>query len=809
MELVSRLRKSSYWKVFFIALVVATVIFLPFLIVGRGIFIYYGDYNVQQIPFYQLAHEAIRGGNIGWNWTTDLGANFIGSYSFYLLGNPFFWLTIPFPNWMLPYLMAPLMILKLSCCAVTGYAFVRRFTKTDAFAMIGGLLYAFCGFNIYNIFFNHFLEVAVFFPLLLIALEEFVINGRRGVFALAVCLCAVVNYYFFAGQVVFVILYFIVRCFSPDFTITLRKFLLLALEAILGFLGSMFLFLPSALALMGNYRLDEYLSGFNLLLYDRVQRYGLIFESFFFPPDNPANPNFFPNSESKWASVSVYLPLISMAGVITYFRSKKAKWLKVLISICVFMAFVPILNSSFQLFKSMYYARWFYMLTLIMILATVQALEDRKENLTFGIKITGAVMLALSLIGILPSKNKEGALEFFSMPAYPVRFWIYVAIGLGGLLVVYLLYRLYRKDERYPKYLITSICVASVVYSVVILAVGRVNYDEGNRIIDQAINGKEKITLARDEYYRMDVYGGMQNLGMYWRMPTIQAFQSVVPPSIIEFYHSLGMDRGVKSDPAITYLAMRNLLSVKYLFVNPTSDELNLPYYEYVDSENGFDVYENTNYVPMGFTYEYYVTPLDFESYNEENRDRLMMKAIALSDEQVDEYGSLLEPLTVDKMPLLSEEELKTDAEDRRKESCSEFAVDSSGFTAEITLNRDNLVFFSVPFEKGWSATVNGEPAEVEQVNVGFMAVKADAGENVIRFTYETPGLKWGLVISFVSFSLLAGYLITVRFYRKKHPEARPRRYLHTYSSFEGIEELKASRAYIENTMEKTNRSEE
>lgn len=98
---------------------------------------------------------------------------------------------------------------------------------------------------------------------------------------------------------------------------------------------------------------------------------------------------------------------------------------------------------------------------------------------------------------------KKGTLEFFSMPAYPARFWIYVIIGLGGLVVVYLLYRLYRKDERYPKYLITSICVVSVVYSVVILAIGRVNYDEGNRIIDQAINGKEKITLSRDEYYRM------------------------------------------------------------------------------------------------------------------------------------------------------------------------------------------------------------------------------------------------------------------------------------------------------------------
>ena len=33
--------------------------------------------------FYKLVHQAVREGNFGWSWTTDLGANFIASYSFY------------------------------------------------------------------------------------------------------------------------------------------------------------------------------------------------------------------------------------------------------------------------------------------------------------------------------------------------------------------------------------------------------------------------------------------------------------------------------------------------------------------------------------------------------------------------------------------------------------------------------------------------------------------------------------------------------------------------------------------------------
>ena len=153
-----RFLSDPHTKVFGIAFLTALFIFLPFIIYNRGMFVYYGDYNVQQIVFYTHAQEFITTGQSGWDWYTDLGANFLGSYSFYLLGSPFFWLTMLVPTKAVPYLMAPLLMLKVACIAVSGYVFVRRFVKTDQMAMLGALLYAFSGFNIYNIFFNHFHE---------------------------------------------------------------------------------------------------------------------------------------------------------------------------------------------------------------------------------------------------------------------------------------------------------------------------------------------------------------------------------------------------------------------------------------------------------------------------------------------------------------------------------------------------------------------------------------------------------------------------------------------------------------------------
>ena len=73
------------------------------------------------------------------------------------------------------------------------------------------------------------------FPLLLAALDEYMYTKRRGIFALMVAAACIVNYYFFVGMVTFTVIYFFVRLLSGSWHITVKDFLLLALEAVLGF----------------------------------------------------------------------------------------------------------------------------------------------------------------------------------------------------------------------------------------------------------------------------------------------------------------------------------------------------------------------------------------------------------------------------------------------------------------------------------------------------------------------------------------------------------------------------------------------
>ena len=776
------LRDNYFIKAFFLGLGLSFLVFVPFMVVDGGRFLFYGDFNVQQVPFYRLAHDAVRSSSFGWSYLTDLGANFIGSYSFYLLGSPFFWLTIPFPSEWVQYLMGPLLILKFACATLTGFVYVRRYTKNPHSALIAAVLYAFSGFSIYNIFFNHFHEAIVFFPLLLAALDEYMATRRRGIFALAVCVCCVVNYYFFVGMVTFTVIYFFLRLLCGSWRIGLRDFLLLALEAVLGLGLSCTLLLPSVLTVVQNYRASEYINGWNAVLYNNVQRYLHILQCFFFPPDLPARPNFTPDSGSKWASLGAWLPLFGMTGVIGWLQLRRKHWLKKLLWVLFLMALVPFLNSSFQMFNTAFYARWYYMLTLMMALATVLALEnervDWRRSITWALVITLGVTL---VVGLMPSVETVDGTETVTLGLedYPTRFWTYAAISLVSLGAVIYLFCFCRKNKKvFYRSTLIGLSLISVFYSIYFIALGKTQSEyTWDHLIPYSLNGGEDVDLPDLQESRSDFYESLDNAGMFWQIPTIQAFHSVVPGSIMEFYDSIGVPRDVGSRPTADHYGVRGLLSVHWLFdddhdstyfAGENMTDPAMPGYAYYGNANGFDIWENQYYIPMGFSYDYYITRSEYNAMKQGTEDSIgdrelaMLRAVVVEDDRVAAVEDVLEHLPLENR-MFDEERYFQDCEDRAATTCDSFHYTHKGFVAETSSTESRLLFFSVPYESGWSATVNGEPAPIERVNVGFMAVKIPAGEDVvIEFTYRTPGLLPGFGLTLGSLALLIAYLMVM-----------------------------------------------
>ena len=153
---------------------------------------------------------------------------------------------------------------------------------------------------------------------------------------------------------------------------------------------------------------------------------------------------------------------------------------------------------------------------------------------------------------------------------------------------------------------------------------------------------------------------------------------------------------------------------------------------------------------------------------SESDRANMLVRAIGLSEEQAETYGHLMEQVTNDDLVGLDYDGYVWDVNKRRTTAVTQFEADGSGFTASIELSSDNLVFFSVPYDKGWSATVNGEPVTVEKVSGGMCAVLCPAGESTIEFQYETPGLRASATVSVTALVVWAVYGAVVLAGRRK-----------------------------------------
>ncbi len=764
---------NRYWYTFLCCALVTAGIFLPFVIIDGGFFHYAGDFNSQQITFYTYMNAFVKEGGT-FSWATDLGSGVMNAYSFYLYGSPFFWFSLLFPQDWIPYLMAPMLVLKIAVAGGGAYLYLRRYAKNQDFAVIGACLYAFSGFSIYNVFFNHFVDVVALFPYLLWALDATIYDKKRGWFGFLIALNFINNYFFFVGQVLFICIYFFCKVCSGAYRINLKLFGTLAIETLLGAGMGMILAWPAFLSLLQNPRTINLSSGYDFLLYNDVQQYFAIFVSWILPPDSPYMSSFWDEGIVRWTSLTAYLPVCSLAAVFAYWRTDKLPWLRRLIFTCVVFALVPVLNSAFYALNASFYARWYYMPILMLALASMTVLEDAEISLHKSTVKVGLLMLATLAFAFVPVYEAESDSWSFGALVNADQYFLVLFLGIAGLALFAWVNEYWRDEpEQYAKRLLAVILAFSCLYGICHLGISKFNQWKSDSSLDaQYLGAGELIEYLPDTNdYRVDTYETQDNLAMWMDLSGLQFFNSTVAPSILSFYPTVDVKRDVSSKPDVELYALRSLLGVRYTILRPSKEEAfleeGLQGWTRILEEEGFVVYENENYLPLAFTYDYYIQASDLDRVAGEDAGNVLLRAIMLDTAQIialaDNEITALSPLPADELDDLSYDDYLEDVADRRSTACDDFEMTNYGFTTNITLAEANLVFLAVPYDDGFTATVNGETVEVWQVDNGLMAVPCAAGENEIVFEYQADGFAESRLLFVVSAALFGVYLLVCR----------------------------------------------
>ena len=89
--------------------------------------------------------------------------------------------------------------------------------------------------------------------------------------------------------------------------------------------------------------------------------------------------------------------------------------------------------------------------------------------------------------------------------------------------------------------------------------------------------------------------------------------------------------------------------------------------------------------------------------------------------------------------------------------------------SGRITTPRAGVLTSSIPYSSGWHVTVNGHAAKTVRTNQAFLGVYLPRGPHRVVFTYQTPGLRTGALVSLVGLCWTAvAAVVTLIFKRRQ-----------------------------------------
>lgn len=743
----------------FLSFITAAVSLGWAIICGNGIFTVRDDFNVQQIPFTFLAANSVSGGIDGWCWNLDLGTSLINGLSFYNLGSPFLWVALIFPVKLFPYVVGFLYILKYAVAAVFSYLYIKLFVNDSKYAVIGALLYSFSGFQATNLLFYHFHDVVAFFPLLLYGLEKLMREKKQyQLFVFAVFINCFLNYYFFVQECVFLVIYFLFRFFQiKDLKKMFLDLVKCCSSALLGVMMAAALFLPNIFYILKSTRSKGIIT-----LYDSLPEARfilLILKGLLFPGEAMHDHSSVLNSQ--WSSTAAYLPLVGLSLVIAYILTKK-DWLS---RICVFLitvSFIPLFSSGFLLFTENS-RRWWFMMVLIFAAVSARVIENFKEyKVSSGVAVNAVLAIAFYLaVRFLPWDG----INLESVLYHPLRLLFYLALVLGGLLVVFIASK---TDVKFNKSCFNGILAFVMIFSIVTTG-STLYFYKRNSTEPKEYYTQIKLGAAlpeNDAQYRYDLSDNV--LTMTGKAAGLSSFSSTVSGGIIEFDLLFDYYDWVIRMNKNSVNGLSELLGGKYTVSEQLAEADTLTDTVKADGKTYYVTEKPA--CPIGFRVNRYITAESLSSVDLQKRAQVLMSSAVVSNDDIKKVKSVLSEFAPDNTKDIGE--LNNSIAKTVEGAVSGFKRNNRGFSCECSYTQDSFIYYTVPYDKGWTAYVDGEKTEIINSG-GMMLLPVLKGKHHIEFSYSTPYFKIGFLISVSAWILFISLAVFNKVYRKSRTKAR------------------------------------
>ena len=562
-----------------------------------------------------------------WDLSIGYGSDIITTLHYYVIGDPLALLSVFFRSNQSETLYTFLWFLRiyLAGVAFSRYAFYHKNSKQAVF--MGSLIYTFAGWTIYAaIKHPYFANPLIYVPFILMGIDKIYKKEKPYIFIWSVAIAGMTNFYFFYMIGIFMVLYAIFRYFELFQKFSLKnigKWVgIFCIYSVIAVLIAAVILLPVIMPVLGTdrFKAENYVPLFYESVYYKKYLASLIGDNM-----------------TQWGTTG--FTAISMAGVFVLFsKRKKYRGLKigfVLLNIFLLVPFIGHALNGFSYVCNRWV--WAYVMLIAYIFVKIYPeiftlnLKEKKRVLAFLLVYCGLAMLPE-----VARTQKNLVAE--------------IMLVLGTFVVIS--YSSLIQKKRNLNILMTAVLAVGILFNMYY----QYSYEKGyleefadkDETLSQLETPADLTILASGDtnLYRYDQAGTehTENSGLQMGTHGVSYYFSIASQYISNYFSELYLNapREHHYDTLDGRTMLERLAAVKY-FVIKDGNERWLPYgYDKFAAGNVKDdimykAYTDENVLPLGYTYDSYVSSAKYAKMSATEKQQAMMQGVVLEDSSLPE----------------------------------------------------------------------------------------------------------------------------------------------------------------------------
>jgi uncharacterized membrane protein YfhO len=722
----------------------------------------------------------------------------IPKWSFYQgMGQNIFPFCIPDPYYLILLLFGPknliygigyMEIAKIISAGILFYLFLKKIRLSGYAAVLGGLLYSFSGFMILGSCWTIFSTEAVYIALLLYAFEKLYKDNKIILFPIAICLIAINQPFDLVLAALFLTAYILFRYFDDhrfNFKELIFLFLKVAGLGLLGVLISSFFLFPDIIQMLESPRVGGDSSNFSRLLSTPPFSFGGKSHNVsalmrFFSNDMMGTGSDYKGWYNYLESPLFYAGLINLLLIPQLFRFLDKKRKIIFFSFLIVFLFpvvFPFFRYSFWLFTGDYYRLFSFFIAIIFLLYSVTGLNFIDKNSRPNFLILGISMIVL-LVLLLHNYFPDQEIINEELRNITILFLVCYAILIALL-----------RSKRFRP-IIKSLIL--ILVSIELISFSNITVDrpviEGSELKqktgynDYSVDAINYLKERDKSFYRVNKdYGSgptsyesindaqVQN---YYGTPSYTSFNQI---NYVKFLQEMNIiDPKKETQTRWAWgLMLHPLLhpfgSIKYSLVKlPNSFLLSVPH-DSITTIGDIKIIRPRYSLPLGFTYDKFITKKDFRKISADKKQVVLYKAFVLDDSIYTNVSGFSNFQLPDTAAGFSWPEYEADINALKKDSLRISMFSQNLVRGKINVDKKKLLFFSIPFDKGWVARIDGKKIDPMMVNIGFIGLPLDKGDHEIELSFTPRYFRLGAIISLGALIFFVLLIIVKIFVLKKN----------------------------------------